>query len=73
MYHDDHGIPHFHARYNEFKATFAIETSEQLNGEMPSRIVQFIVEWADLHKKELLENWELAIQNKSLKKISPLI
>jgi hypothetical protein len=31
-----------------------------------------VVEWASMHKSELLENWTLAMKNKPLNKIKPL-
>jgi len=30
------------------------------------------LEWYDLHKEELLEDWQLAAERKALKKIAPL-
>jgi len=30
----EHNPPHFHAYYNEFKATFSVETQELLQGEL---------------------------------------
>jgi len=37
-----------------------------------SRFFGLVMEWASLHKNELSVNWELAQENKPLKKISPL-
>ncbi len=34
--------------------------------------INLIYEWMDLHKDELLENWRLIEQRKSLNKIEPL-
>lgn len=31
MYFKEHGIPHFHVRYNEFKAVFAIDGLRHLD------------------------------------------
>ena len=46
MFFNDHPPPHFHARYGEFEATFAVETLEVLEGELPSRALLLVREWA---------------------------
>ncbi|MGR0482774.1 MAG: DUF4160 domain-containing protein [Candidatus Electronema sp. V4] len=69
----EHGVPHFHVRYNEYQGIFAIETLELLEGSLPKKVISLILEWAFDHKKELLENWRLAESKQSLKKIEPLV
>jgi hypothetical protein len=39
---------------------------------MPKRALKLVFEWMDLHKSELLENWELAQNGELPKKIEPL-
>jgi hypothetical protein len=39
---------------------------------MPKRALKLVFEWMDLHKMELLENWELAQKGEILKSIEPL-
>jgi hypothetical protein len=34
--------------------------------------LRLVLEWASLHKQELLENWQLARQGQPLKRIAPL-
>ncbi len=68
----DHPPPHFHARYNEFKATIRIEDFTIHRGELPPRIYGFIVEWAMLHHEELRTCWDLADSKKPIPKIKPL-
>ena len=72
MYAGDHVPPHFHVRYNGFNATVDIATAGITQGTLPPRIAGLVVEWALIHKAELLHNWELASAGKSLKKIKPL-
>jgi len=43
-----------------------------LEGELPPRGLGLVIEWASIHKKELLSNWKKARQDKPLKKIEPL-
>jgi hypothetical protein len=51
---------------------FDIERLKLIEGELPSRALELVLDWAVLHRSELLENWELC-QSKILpKKIKPL-
>jgi len=68
----DHNPPHFHAYYGDDSAIFAIDTLEVLKGKLPPRVKGLVVEWAELHKKELEINWEL-LKEDTYNKIKPLV
>lgn len=72
MFYNDYNPPHFHVEYQEFEAIIEIE-SGIIKGQIPRRALRLIFEWMDLHKEELLLNWEKIEQRKSLTKIEPLI
>lgn len=72
MFWIDHAPQHFHALYAEHEALVNIKTLELMEGDMPRRALALILEWASLHRKELLENLELCKKNQTPKKISPL-
>jgi len=57
MYFDDHNPPHFHVKYNDYRAIISIKDLALLEGELPPRVLGLVMEWAGLHKNELLENW----------------
>ena len=67
----EHGPPHFHATYGEYDITVDIETGV-VTGQFPRRALRHVLEWYDLHQRELMENWELAEQRRPLNKIPPL-
>jgi hypothetical protein len=71
MFFREHGVPHFHAVYGEYKITVEIE-SGKVRGEFPARAQRLVLEWAQLHARELLENWERARQRQPLEPIAPL-
>jgi hypothetical protein len=73
MYFGDHAPPHFHALYAEFEALVEIQTLEVLRGELPRRAMALVVEWAQQHRDELMEDWELCVQNQAPSKIRPLL
>jgi hypothetical protein len=72
MYFADHAPPHFHALYAEFEALIAIQTFEVIRGELPPRAMALVLEWAQQHRKELIRDWELCVQNQMPEKIRPL-
>jgi Domain of unknown function (DUF4160) len=72
MYYADHPPKHFHAEYNEYQAMISIEELKIVEGQLPVRAHHLIIEWATLHKKELLENWDRAVSRNKLEKIKPL-
>ena len=71
MFFNDHNPPHFHVVYGDFKAVINID-DEIVEGFMPKRALKLVFEWMELHKKELIENWELAQNGELPKKIEPL-
>lgn len=71
MYFPDHNPPHFHVRYNEFRALINISTGE-MTGSMSRKALEFVYEWMDLHKDELWENWRRMENGEPLKSIKPL-
>ncbi len=71
MVYNDHSPAHFHARYGDYKISVEIETGI-IEGKFPKRALNAVMEWYELHKEELLENWNLAVIHNELKKIAPL-
>lgn len=72
MYFGDHNPPHFHAIYQEASAEYDIMTLNVIRGELPTRAHALVLEWASMHREELLEDWRLASEMKEIKKIAPL-
>jgi Domain of unknown function (DUF4160) len=72
MYYNDHNPPHFYAKYGEFEAVISIDNFGIFEGNLPAKSLGLVVEWASTHKVELLENWNLARNQKLLLKIEPL-
>lgn len=71
MFYNDHNPPHFHVEYSEYKAVINFD-EEIVKGNMPKRALKLVFEWMDLHKEELMKNWELARNGEPLNKIEPL-
>ena len=58
MYFDEHNPPHFHVKYNEYRASIEIKTLNVLVGLLPAKVRGLVEEWAELHREELLQMWE---------------
>ena len=50
-----------------------IDNLAVLDGELPSRIIGLVVEWAGLHKTELLDDWNSIQETGKYYKIAPLV
>ncbi len=72
MYYNDHAPPHFHAQYAEYEALIRISPLGLLQGELPPRAFSLVMEWAQIHQDQLMEDWNYAANNKKLHKIPPL-
>ena len=71
MLYQEHGPPHFHAVYAGRRASIEIETGKVI-GNFPPRATKLVLEWLELHRDELLSDWQLARERKPLKTIEPL-
>jgi hypothetical protein len=72
IYWQEHGVPHFHAKYGDFRASFSINELRLLEGDLPPRVRALVLEWAFLHRDELMADWQLATARKPLAPIAPL-
>lgn len=72
MYFNEHNPPHFHATYGEYEMLIQIKDLSVYAGSLPSRAFGLVMEWALIHKNELMQNWKLLEQELAPKKIEPL-
>ena len=68
MYYDEHNPPHFHAVYGEYNGSFSILDLKMIEGDLPRKAQNLIIEWANKHKEEIINIWN----TKTLKKLPPL-
>jgi hypothetical protein len=67
-----HKLPHIHAKYQENEVIVAIPEGDILEGDIPNPKMKLLQAWIELHKDELLANWELAVSGQQPYKIDPL-
>ncbi|HEV2719200.1 MAG TPA: DUF4160 domain-containing protein [Thermoanaerobaculia bacterium] len=68
---NEHDPPHFHARYGRAKISVRIADGA-VTGQFPTRALAHVLEWWNLHRAELAEDWQLARQRRQLRRIEPL-
>ena len=71
MFWREHEPAHFHAKYGDEEEVIEIETGK-VSGNISKRALNLIQDWRELHKDELLQDWELSKQRRQLNRINPL-
>ncbi len=75
MYYYDnnqHHLPHIHVRYQGTKAIFGINDTRMLEGNLPNKQKKLVQAWMEIHKEELIADWDLAVEGEKPYKIDPL-
>lgn len=67
-----HKSPHIHVKYQEHEVVVSIPEGDVLEGSIPKSKMKLLQAWIELHKDELIANWELAVSGQQLYKIEPL-
>jgi hypothetical protein len=68
----EHNPPHVHVYYQEYKGTININTCEVIDGDLPARQIRMVLAWIEIHKEELIADWELCQTGEKPFKIEPL-
>ena len=56
----------------KYKAVIDIQALAILEGRLPRRALNLALDWAELHRDELLEDWNLCQEMQQQKPIAPL-
>jgi len=72
MFFADHNPPHFHATYGDSEARIGIHSLAAFAGNLPPRAMGLVVEWAAIHRKDLLDAWQRAQNHEPPGKVEPL-
>lgn len=67
-----HHLPHIHTRYQGMNASISIEDGSLLDGQIPPGKLRLVQAWVEIHREELLADWDLAISGELPFKIAPL-
>jgi len=67
-----HKMPHIHAKHQGENASFSILDGEVLSGRFPLPKMRLVQAWIEIHREELLANWDLAVNGSHPFQIEPL-
>ena len=67
-----HHLPHIHVRYQGQEAAIAIEDGSVLDGVIPAKQMKMVLAWIEIHKEELMVDWDLAVNGDEPFRIAPL-
>ena len=67
-----HKLPHIHVRYGELEAVYKIPDGELIEGQLTANKEKLIKAWIEIHKEDLMANWQLAVTGNAVFKIDPL-
>jgi len=67
-----HHMPHLHGEYAGTRAVFGIADGEVLAGELPASKARLVQAWIEIHREELLADWQLAVNGEEVFRIDPL-
>ena len=67
-----HHLPHIHVRYQGMKASISLSDGELIEGSIPPAKLRLVQAWIEIHREELMANWELAVNGEQPFKIPPL-
>ncbi len=67
-----HNLPHIHVKYQDQEVVLSIPDGTILEGSLKSDKLKLVVAWIEIHKDELMADWELASKGEKIFQIEPL-
>lgn len=71
MYFKDHNPPHIHIQYGDWNATMSFD-GKIMSGSLPDAQKKLAVAWCEIHKEELMADWDLCKAGEIPFNINPL-
>jgi hypothetical protein len=67
-----HARPHVHARFQSDEVVVSIPDGDVLEGHLPPAKLRLLLAWVEIHRDELVADWDLAVNGQQPFKIDPL-
>jgi len=64
--------PHIHVQYAEEEAVVSIPNGDVIEGSIRTAKLKLVQAWIEIHRDELMANWQLAVNGQAVFKIEPL-
>jgi hypothetical protein len=72
MFYNDHEPPHFHVRYQGYRARVRISDGAVIDGRLPPTARRLVVQWTEFRRETLMSNWRAARSDGGLEHIGGL-
>ena len=75
MYYFDnrkHHRPHIHVQYSDQEAVVSIPDGNVIEGLISTAKLKLVQTWIEIHRDELIADWNLAVNGRPVFKIDPL-
>ncbi len=67
-----HKLPHIHVQHGDDEAVISIPDGEVIEGSLRRSQMRLVQAWIEIHRTELMDNWNRAIAGESVFRIEPL-
>jgi hypothetical protein len=67
-----HKVPHIHVKYGEKEGVYQIPEGILIEGSLPTNKERILLAWIEIHKEDLMTDWELASKGQKVFNIDPL-
>ncbi len=67
-----HNMPHIHVHYQDDSAIIELPSGTIIEGTLPRPKQKLVTAWIEIHKDELMADWQLALNGEPVFKIDPL-
>ena len=68
----EHKAPHIHVKYQDEEVVVGIPEGNVLAGKLTPAKLKLVQAWIEIHKDELMADWQLAASGQEVFKIEPL-
>ena len=68
----EHNPPHIHVYYQDYKGTVKIDDCSLTEGKIPTKQLRLVTAWIELHREELMADWQLCQNGEKPFAIEPL-
>ena len=65
-------MPHIHVKYQNDEAVFSIIDGNLIEGKLSKNKIKLVEAWIEIHREDLIADWQLAIEGQQIFKIEPL-
>ena len=67
-----HNLPHIHVKYQDQEVVLQIPDGNILEGKLKNEKLKLVLAWIEIHKEELMADWDLATAGEKVFQIEPL-